>query len=399
MNAPERAAVSFADVAASFSEEEWDVLEEWRRDLYGKVMRDIHTVLLHLGYRIENSDVLFRIMGAEESSRRGHSPEGLGPDIMLRINYQGPGANEEEEEDSEQWVIKTEPDFLPTIKQEEDLSEAGVANTCQDRSQTSSPGPALDSHNSLAVKEEVGGGGGGDFLETNSEWSVNKTRPPCTNRTTGAPEQTCRDRRRKGIARPVKSVVALHDSDLNKQTEPKEKEAPRFLTEGSFTGKTFPDEHPAAEACPIGFHQRGQTFIICSVCGKTFCNNSSFQMHMRTHTGERPYKCSHCDKSFIRRSHLKIHLRTHTGERPYKCRQCDKSFRDNSCFARHQRIHTGEKPYQCSTCGKHFRKKSNLKDHQRTHTGERPYKCKHCDKSFHQRSNLRVHERSLHRDS
>ncbi|XP_063807174.1 zinc finger protein 587B-like, partial [Pseudophryne corroboree] len=48
MNASQRAVVSFTDVAASFTEEEWDVLEEWQRSLYGNVMREIHNVLLDL---------------------------------------------------------------------------------------------------------------------------------------------------------------------------------------------------------------------------------------------------------------------------------------------------------------------------------------------------------------
>ncbi|XP_077319898.1 uncharacterized protein LOC143942463 isoform X1 [Lithobates pipiens] len=238
--------------------------------------------------------------------------------------------------------------------------------------------------------------------ETSSGLSPNKTRPLSKSlRVEEAQELATRDRsrRRKGIVRQIKPVAALHDFDQNKQTEPKEKEVPCVFSdcEVSFSGvhRSFPLEEICPylspvkgfrEDAPIGFQERGQAFILCSVCSKTFCNNSSFQVHMQSHTGERPFKCTDCDKSFIRSSHLKIHLRTHTGERPYKCTVCEKSFHDNSSYARHQRIHTGEKPYQCSICGKYFRKKSNLKDHYRTHTGERPYKCQHCDKSFHQRN-------------
>ncbi|KAG9462317.1 hypothetical protein GDO78_014387 [Eleutherodactylus coqui] len=365
-------------------------------------MREIHHVLLDLGYHIENSEVLFRIINEEETSKRGHCREGLGPDIMLRLNYQGPGATSHDVEDSDQRIIKTEPSLLLEIKQEEDFYDTDVPDPSQPPEvRPSTPGLVPDSCYPVTVKKEAADGVGGELLlsEASSEWAGSKTRPPCK---TGAPAPT---RRRKGIARQIKSVVALHNSDQNKQTEPKESEALRHSRlfperEPSFTDikLPFPTSRPVEEVYPISFQQRGQTFIICSVCGKTFCNNSSFQVHLRTHTGERPYKCNHCDKSFIRSSHLKIHLRTHTGERPYKCPACDKSFRDNSSFARHQRIHTGEKPYQCPTCGKYFRKKSNLKDHQRTHTGERPYSCKYCDKSFHQRSNLRVHERNHHRD-
>ena len=38
------------------------------------------------------------------------------------------------------------------------------------------------------------------------------------------------------------------------------------------------------------------------------------------------FYCNQCPKSFKKGSILKIHLRSHTGERPYRCEICSKPF-------------------------------------------------------------------------
>ncbi|XP_040204096.1 uncharacterized protein LOC120936061 isoform X2 [Rana temporaria] len=53
--------VMFHDVAACFSAEEWSALEDWQKDLYKKVMMEIHSALQGMGFEILNPEVLFRI--------------------------------------------------------------------------------------------------------------------------------------------------------------------------------------------------------------------------------------------------------------------------------------------------------------------------------------------------
>eukprot|EP00475_Leptophrys_vorax_P017365 TRINITY_DN24021_c0_g2_i1.p1 TRINITY_DN24021_c0_g2~~TRINITY_DN24021_c0_g2_i1.p1 ORF type:complete len:328 (+),score=50.77 TRINITY_DN24021_c0_g2_i1:430-1413(+) len=76
------------------------------------------------------------------------------------------------------------------------------------------------------------------------------------------------------------------------------------------------------------------------------------------------YLCNLCGKSWDVLSKLEIHVRSHTGERPYACDQCGKAFSVMSNLNRHVRtVHSIQKPFQCQHCGKTFNQNSNLKRH------------------------------------
>ncbi|KAJ1848076.1 hypothetical protein IWW55_004155 [Coemansia sp. RSA 2706] len=80
-----------------------------------------------------------------------------------------------------------------------------------------------------------------------------------------------------------------------------------------------------------------------------------------------------CGKVFYQRAHLNIHIRSHTGYKPYACRY--------------------------PGCGKAFPQLGNMHTHERTHSGDRPFKCHvpDCLRAFTQRGNLMTHLRKVHK--
>ncbi|XP_071515130.1 uncharacterized protein [Panulirus ornatus] len=77
----------------------------------------------------------------------------------------------------------------------------------------------------------------------------------------------------------------------------------------------------------------------CVYCAYSTSRKHSLIVHIRTHTGEKPFSCPHCPYRCAKKINLKIHIRTHTGEKPFVCPHCSFRSAQKVNLIRHLQTH------------------------------------------------------------
>ncbi|XP_069511469.1 zinc finger protein 398-like isoform X2 [Ambystoma mexicanum] len=416
--------VTFCDVAAYFSEEEWSLLYQWQKEVYSNVMKEIHHAFNSLGPLIATSVFSLRPKEKEKlnsmdlqnfeirdiiypssrdcdlsSSNVLRVYETLDSDLMEEYEQVGESSTGTHLGD-----IDVVPVVSCKIKREEDHYSTQHHGSMKNEILTSSTG----------VRE-------GSCRQKRDDRAQDHPAPSIHSMVSGSPQRVF-VRQRGGAVGTSEAYFhgAQHQSGLGQATGLPfhDLEEAGDLRSYQSTEGTVTDLNSGPEVTTtvtsVGINQEGVIYAInIQDCPK----RESFNSAGGNRRMIRKKTLGNClisrDQSTLRKSSAKkvksespemqqiclkssniAYQRADAVKGGYSCRGCGKSFSAMSNLIRHERIHTGERPYQCAVCGKSFNQKEALLRHQRMHTGERPYHCTICGKRFNQKHHLIAHQKT-----
>ncbi|XP_068215451.1 uncharacterized protein [Palaemon carinicauda] len=129
--------------------------------------------------------------------------------------------------------------------------------------------------------------------------------------------------------------------------------------------EVFPQRHVLHQHL-VNDHEESNN-LTCSVCGKVFTRTDSLKSHMvRMHEEDGGLNCYICGKNFPSQGQLEMHVRVHTGERPFKCEYCQKGFIQKVHLRTHLRTMHNMHEIQstpCRICNAMLDGRAGLRDH------------------------------------
>ncbi|CAL1529502.1 unnamed protein product [Lymnaea stagnalis] len=158
-----------------------------------------------------------------------------------------------------------------------------------------------------------------------------------------------------------------------------------------------------------------QTTYFCKFegCSKSFKRKDRLEIHVRSHTGERPFVCDFgdCKNAYSRFQHLsrhtdRVHKKGCKDRLKVRCPVCQLELANSSCLKKHEASFHGKQPsiimdtYKCphEGCCYAFHKKKQLMAHRLEHTphvalAKKCHSCPYegCNKTFTFPNKLRQH--------
>ncbi|XP_069482356.1 zinc finger protein 587-like [Ambystoma mexicanum] len=431
----EKVSITFCDVAACFSEEEWKLLHEWQKDLYSNVMKEIQQALTSLGPLIATN--IFSLKAKNKQDMLNDNPQDPGTrqqrdcspnsqfghsDVHFRIHM------------DENQHLKDQP--AKHRKKRKDNFGKGVSCTenileMQQNVQTS----CLQSHASE-------GGGSGSGLSSGHELKILTT--------------ASNIKEEEKMAYPMLSVHPGKIQDIHCPTAlpflaPEQevlfregRKTSTILNTGLHPGVSFyiKDEGKSCSmehqdslrnegfsdvvdtSMPVNSNKQQLGFLEESPGSNEYSTTMSHKLDENDYQQiklSEAYACPEYDNSVNQRSKPAHHKRSLTRKMPYSWTEYDGSTNESVARSQLQKMQTGLELFICSQCGNCFNQSQkditlqqgnsdeqnntcsqcanilNLSNQQPSDQGEyldeRPYKCCECGKSFRKAQTLMIHRR------
>ncbi|XP_069482308.1 zinc finger protein 776-like isoform X3 [Ambystoma mexicanum] len=445
---PDKGQITFQDVAACFSEEEWKLLHEWQKELYKSVMNDIHQALVSLGPLIATSVFSLRAKEKEHlssvdiqyderrpSDHNSPSYQAGNPDTSDWINERDdtniwdqrePDLRADINESSSDCYPAIRPDILHQIQQEELQcrdwpGSEGTENNghpkgfqlrnadiCWSKEEESNA--FLISHSGAQAEHLSKPQRGARFVsrnKSNEEYVRCNEKKQCKATSEKAkalfPQITENGKKSRIHLQSKRSPeltgernIQLESGLNNPSNSNLHQEALRTQISDMYKEHETELHNAALLPCQPEMQQSWTPYTYVHRKQTYFQKGDSLKHH-RTRSKHSLYQGVDGLNSYSGASYLTRHQKTSTRHRPYQCNVCEQSFSWKNNLIRHQTKHTGEKPYQCDECEKSFTQKGTLTIHQRIHSGERPYQCTQCETSFREKKQLIRHFRKAHK--
>ncbi|XP_041347435.1 zinc finger and BTB domain-containing protein 17-like [Gigantopelta aegis] len=143
----------------------------------------------------------------------------------------------------------------------------------------------------------------------------------------------------------------------------------------------------------------------CEFCNHFAVNFKALEMHKHSKhdipydpTRHTIYTCKVCGYETLMAARLDIHIASHSDDRPFVCETCGKSFKLSCELTMHAKVHINPSMLDCTHCGKTFSTVYNLKDHiEHQHFGRKKFLCHLCCHRAVNRLHLDRHLYKLHR--
>ncbi|XP_075444348.1 uncharacterized protein LOC142487983 [Ascaphus truei] len=331
--------VSFDEVAVYFSEEEWEYLAGWQKELYKDVMQDnLETVLSVEEYHALGTKEVEET-GGFAAEQRWRDDNGAAQELEHRIY-----CHSEDTKQLDALCKNNDQDMLEKIH-----------------------------HRCSECKEDL------------VSWSLLISHKRIHHR----PQE------------PIKSEITSQVMTIKSEITSHEI-MPTLQHTNHIQGRVYQCSDCEETFCNqslLVLHQRThteQSLYTCIECGKSFMERSQLNVHKKSHMEEKPLTWTAGGEMYNQCSLLNVQcesLKSETEGNLLQCIHCDKTFLHWYCLVKHEKLHPKGNSYTCSDCGKTFGQRFNFVIHQRIHTEEKPYKCTTCKKGFRYPHALFIHER------